>query len=101
MYTTELLTDMTKPLRVTLMIENEEKTFRFQVLNLVRQEKIENISEFIHQRNTTRPRESIRIMEILLKQNIRNEFLSIKNKFYHRKQRLIDLGKCSSFNINR
>ena len=77
---------------MTLKIENEEKTFQFRVLELVRQEQLRNVSDFIQGRNTIRPRESIRSMEILLKQNVHNKFLAIKNKFYHRQQKLIDLG---------
>ncbi len=93
MYTRELLTDFTKPLRVTLKIANEDKTFEFKVLNLVRQEKIRDIFDFINGKTGIRPRDPIRVIETLFKQNIRNDFVCIRNKFYSRKQKLIELGK--------
>jgi hypothetical protein len=98
LYTRELLTDFTKPLRVTLKLDNENKTFEFQVLNLVRQEKIGDIFDFINGRTGIRPRDPIRVIETLFKQNIRNELICIRNKFYSRQQKLIDLGKFSFIN---
>lgn len=92
LYTRELLTDFDKPYRVTINIENEQKTFVFKVLNLVRQEKISPIFEFINGKTSLRPRDSIRILETLFKQNSRNELVCIKNKFYNRNQNLVDLG---------
>ncbi len=100
MYTRELLTDFTKPLRVTLKIDNENKTFQFQILNLVRQEKIRDILDFINGKTGIRPRDSIRIIETLFKQNIHDDFVCIRNKFYNRKQKLIDLGKFLFLNIH-
>lgn len=96
MYTTELLTDLTKPLRVTLKIDNEEKTFQFRVLDLVRQEKIRDIWDFINGKSAIRPRDPIRVIETLFKQKVHNEFVCIRNKFYSRQQKLLDLGKLSS-----
>jgi len=98
LYTKELLTDFTQPLRVTLKIENETKMFEFKVLNLVRQEKIQNIFDFINGKTGIRPRDPIRVIETLFKQNIRNEFVCIRNKFFSRQQKLIDLGKFSYIN---
>ncbi|CAF3741189.1 unnamed protein product [Rotaria sordida] len=90
--TRELLTDFTKPIRVTLNINNEKKTFEFEVLNLVRQEKIRDIFfDFINGQTGIRLRDPIRVIETLFKQKIRNDFVCIKNKFYSRRQQLIDL----------
>ncbi|CAF4026284.1 unnamed protein product [Rotaria sordida] len=91
--TRELLTDFTKPIRVTLNINNEKKTFEFEVLNLVRQEKIRDIFfDFINGQTGIRPRDPIRVIETLFKQKIRNDLVCIKNKFYSRRQQLIDLN---------
>ncbi len=93
MYTTELLTDFTKSLNVTLKIDNENKSFTFTVVNLVRQEKIRDILDFINGKTGIRPRDPIRVIETLFKQNIRNEYVCIRNRFYSRRQKLIELGK--------
>ncbi len=90
-----MLIDFTKPLRVTLKIDNEDKIFEFKVLNLVRQEKIGDILDFINGKTEIRPRDPIRVIETLFKQNIRNDFVCIRNKFYSQQQKLIDLGKFS------
>ncbi|CAF1077709.1 unnamed protein product [Rotaria sordida] len=92
LYTRELLTDFTKPIRITLKINNEDKIFEFKVLNLVRQEKIRDIFDFINGRTVTRPRDPVRVIETLFKQSIRNDLVCIRNKFYSRRQKLIDLG---------
>jgi uncharacterized protein YkvS len=99
LYTRELLTDFTKPLRVTLKMDNEDKTFEFKVKNLVRQEKIGDIFEFINGKTGIRPRDPIRIIETLFKQNIRNDLVCIKNKFYSRRQQLVDLGEFLLINM--
>jgi hypothetical protein len=93
LYTRELLTDFTKPLCVTLKTDDEEKTFEFKVLNLVRQEKIRDIFDFINGKTGIRPRDPIRIIETLFKQSIQNDLICIKNKFYSRRQQLVDLSK--------
>ena len=93
LYTKELLTDFTKPLQITFNINNEEKTFQLHIINLVRQEKIRDIYDFIQRKTSIRPRDSIRIIETLFKQRARNDLIAIKNKFYDRKQKLDDLGK--------
>jgi uncharacterized protein YfkK (UPF0435 family) len=92
-YTKELLTDFTKPLQITFQMNNEEKTFQFHVINLVRQEKIRDIYDFIEKKTSIRPRESIRIIETLFKQRARNDLIAIRNQFYDRKQKLDDLGR--------
>jgi hypothetical protein len=92
LYTRELLTDFTKPLRVTFKMDNEEKKFEFKVLNLVRQEKIRDIFEFINGKTGIRPRDPIRVIETLFKQTIRNDLVCIRNKFYSRRQQLVDLS---------
>ena len=91
-YTRELLTDFTKPLQITFKSNNEDKTFQFHVLNLVRQEKIRDIYDFIEKKTSVRPRDSIRIIETLFKQRARNELIAIRNQFYDRRQKLDDLG---------
>ena len=92
-YTKELLTDFTKPLQITFKSNNEDKTFQFNVLNLVRQEKIRDIYDFIEKKTAVRPRDSIRIVETLFKQRARNDLIAIRNQFYDRKQQLDDLGR--------
>ncbi|CAF3351794.1 unnamed protein product [Rotaria sp. Silwood1] len=91
-YTKELLTDFTKPLQITFNINNEDKTFQLHILNLVRQEKIRDIYDFIEKKTSIRPRECIRIIETLFKQGARNDLIAIRNQFYDRKQKLDDLG---------
>ncbi|CAF3366395.1 unnamed protein product [Rotaria socialis] len=91
-YTKELLTDFTKPLQITFKMNNEDKTFQFHVLNLVRQEKIRDIFDFIEKKTSVRPRDAIRIIETLFKQRARNDLIAIRNQFYDRRQKLDDLG---------
>ncbi|CAF3771180.1 unnamed protein product [Rotaria sp. Silwood1] len=92
LYTRELLTDFTKPIRIQIKINNENKIFEFKVLNLVRQEKIRDIFDFINGRTEIKPRDPIRVIETLFKQSIRNDLVCIRNNFYSRHQQLIDLG---------
>lgn len=92
MYTKELLTDFTKPLQITFKSNNEDKTFQLHILNLVRQEKIRDIYDFIEKKTSVRPREAIRIVETLFKQRARNDLIAIRNQFYDRRQKLDDLG---------
>ena len=96
-YTRELLTDFTEPLQITFQMNNEEKTFQFHILNLVRQEKIRDIYDFIEKKTTVRPRECIRIIETLFKQRARNDLIAIRNQFYDRSQTLDDLGRELNF----
>lgn len=93
LYTKELLTDFTAPLHITFTINNEEKTFQLHIVNLVRQEKIRDMYDFIEKKTLIRPRESIRIIETLFKQTARNDLVAIRNQFYNRNQKLDDLGK--------
>jgi hypothetical protein len=94
-FTKELLTDFTKPFQITFQMNNEDKTFQLQVLNLVRQEKIGDIYDFIEKKTAIRPRDSIRIVETLFKQRARNDLIAIRNQYYDRKQKLDDLGMYS------
>lgn len=91
-YTRALLTDFTQPMQITFSMNNEEKTFQLHILNLVRQEKIRDIFDFIEKKTSIRPREAIRIVETLFKQRARNDLIAIRNQFYDRKQTLDDLG---------
>ncbi|CAF3399451.1 unnamed protein product [Rotaria sp. Silwood2] len=75
LHTRELLTDFTKPRRVKLTVNNEEKTFEFKVRNLVRQENIGNIFDFINGKTTIRPRDPIRIIETLFKQSVHDQYV--------------------------
>ena len=70
------------------------KTFQLEILNLVRQEKLGNIQEFVQRKLRTRPRESVRIIETLLKQTARNDLVAVRNQFYNRNQNLDDLSEC-------
>ena len=92
-YTKELLTDVPTPLQITFKSSNEEKTFQLHILNLVRQEKMRDIYDFIEKKTSIRPRECIRIVETLFKQRSRNDLVAIRNQFYDRRQTLDDLGK--------
>lgn len=92
-YTKELLTDFTKPLHITFNINNEDKTFQLHVHNLVRQEKVRSIYDFIEKKISSRPREAMKIIETLFKQRARNDLIAIRNQYYDRKQKLDDLGK--------
>ncbi|CAF2744993.1 unnamed protein product [Rotaria sp. Silwood2] len=94
-YTKELLTDFTKPLQITFKMNNEDKTFQLHIIDLVRQEKIRDIYDFIEKKTSIRPRECIRIIETLFKQGARNDLIAIRNQFYDRKQKLDDLGTYS------
>ena len=91
MYTRELLPDITEPIRVQIERDNQMRTFQLNIINLVRQEKMENILKFIKRELRTRPREAVRVIETLFKQRARNELICVKNQFYSRKQTLDDL----------
>lgn len=93
MYTKEFLTDFKEARRVTIKMANEEKVFQFKVLNLVRQEKLANIPDFLNGKSPIYPRDAIRITETLLKQTNRNWFLSIKCKHFPRNQQWVDLSR--------
>ena len=73
------------------------KIVQLEIHNLVRQEKLNNIQEFIQKKLRTRPRESVRIIETLMKQTPRNDLVAVRNQFYNRNQILEDLSKYSMF----
>ncbi len=93
MYTRELLANITDPIRVQIERDGQMKIFQLNIINLVRQEKLENILKFVKKELRTRPREAIHVIETLFKQRARNELVCIKNQFYSRKQTLDDLRK--------
>ena len=93
MYTRELLPDITEPIRVQIERDNQMRTFQLNIINLVRQEKMENILKFIKRELRIRSREAVRVIETLFKQRARNELICVKNQFYSRKQTLDDLRK--------
>jgi hypothetical protein len=86
------LSDFTEPILIKLGKGDEMKTFQLKILNLVRQEKIQKIFDFVQKKTITRPRETIRIIEILFKQQARNELVCVRNQFYDRDQVLDDLS---------
>ena len=92
MYTRVILPDLALPIQVTLGKGDEMKTFQLNKLDLVRQDKIENIHNFIQNKTNIRPRETVRIIETLFKQRALNELLCIRNQFYDRRRQLEDLG---------
>lgn len=97
MYTRDLLPDITAPIQVQVERDNQMRTFQLNIKNLVRQESMENILKFVKRELRTRPREAVRVIEILLKQRARNELVCVKNQFYSRKQTLDDLSEFSPF----
>ncbi|CAF3849468.1 unnamed protein product [Rotaria magnacalcarata] len=91
LYTRELLPDLGKPIEIKMKKGDEVKTFQLNIKNLVRQDKIKNIFDFIQKKITIRPRETIRIIETLFKQRARNDLVCVRNQFYNRSQILDDL----------
>ncbi|CAF3230385.1 unnamed protein product [Rotaria socialis] len=91
LYTRALLPDLTKPIEIKMKKGDEVKTFQLNIKNLVRQDKIQNIFDFIQKNITIRPRETIRIIETLFKQRARNDLVCVRNQFYNRNQILDDL----------
>ncbi|CAF1565590.1 unnamed protein product [Adineta ricciae] len=91
LYTRSLLTDFTKPIEINMKKGDETKKYQLVIINLVRQDKISNIFDFIEKKTTTRPRDTIRIIETLFKQRARNDLICVRNQFYNRNQILDDL----------
>jgi hypothetical protein len=92
LYSRELLSDFTEPIQIKLGKGDETKTFQLKIINLVRQEKIQKIFEFIQKKTMNRPREIMRSIEVLFKQKARNELVCVRNQFYDRNQILDDLS---------
>lgn len=93
LYSLELLPDITKPIQIRMKRNDVVKTFQLEIKNLVRQEKLDNIQEFVQKKLRNRPRESVRIIETLLKQTARNDLVAVRNQFYNRNQILADLSE--------
>lgn len=91
-YSKELLTGYEQPFQVTFVSNNEEKTFQLKINNLVRQENLSSIRNYISNRTLIRPHDSVRVLETLFKQRARNELIAIRNQYYNRSQVLDDLG---------
>lgn len=87
------MTHLVNPIQVRMPRNDVMKTFQLKILNLVRQEKLGSIHEFVQGKSRTRPREAIRTIETLFKQTARNELVAVRNQFYDRKQTLEDLGE--------
>jgi hypothetical protein len=79
------------PIQIKLGKGDEMKLFQLNKLDLVRQDKIQNIHDFIQKKTNIRPREAIRIIETLFKQRARNDLICVRNQFYDRRQKLDDL----------
>ncbi|CAF2681440.1 unnamed protein product [Rotaria sp. Silwood2] len=92
LYSREMLPDLTLPIQIVLEKDNERKVFQLKKLVLVRQDRIQNIFNFIEKKVNIRPRETVRIIETLFKQRARNELIAIRNQFYDRRRQLEDLG---------
>jgi hypothetical protein len=92
LYSRELLPELTEPVLVRLGNGDEMKTFQLTILNLVRQEKIQKIFDFIQKKMITRPYEVVRSVEILFKQQARDGLVCVRNQFYDRNQILDDLS---------
>lgn len=92
LYTREILPELILPIQINLAKDDRMNTFQLRKLNLVRQDRIQNIYDFINKKNSIRPRETIRIVEVLFQQRARNELISIRNQFYDRRRQLDDLG---------
>jgi hypothetical protein len=85
------LPDLELPIQIKLGKGDEMKLFQLNKLDLVRQDKIQNIHDFIQKKTNIRPREAIRIIETLFKQRARNDLICVRNQFYDRRQKLDDL----------
>ncbi|CAF1246863.1 unnamed protein product [Rotaria sp. Silwood1] len=92
LYSREILPDLKLPIQIEIGKDDEKKTFQLKKLVLVRQDKIQNIHDFIEKKINMRPREAVRIIEILFKQRARNDLIAIRNQFYDRRRQLDDLG---------
>lgn len=98
LYTRKSLPDL-KTASVTITNNNGKTAkFEFQLLDLVRQVKVQNIDDFINGRTLMPPRESIQMVNSFLKQDLRSDYVCAGNKFYRRTQQLKDIGKCSLSN---
>jgi hypothetical protein len=87
-----MLPELTLPIQIRLGKGDEMKTFQLNKLGLVRQDRIQSIHDFIQNKVNIRPRETVRIIEILFKQRARNDLVCIRNQFYDRRQQLEDLS---------
>ena len=87
-----MLPDVQLPVQIELKKEDETKRFQLNKLDLVGNNRITDINDFVQGKNNIRPREAIRIIEILFKQRGRNDFINVRNQFYHRNQKMEDLG---------
>ena len=94
-----MLPNLALPVQIQLQKDDEIKTFQLKKLELVRQDNIQDIYDFINKKINTRPHEIIRSIEILFKQRCRNELISIRNQFYDRHRQLDDLGWFLILNI--
>jgi hypothetical protein len=87
-----MLPDVKLPIQIQLKKDDETKRFQLNKLDLVGQNRITDIQDFIQKKSNLRPREAIRIIEILFKQRARNDLISVRNQFYDRRQKLEDLS---------
>ncbi len=87
-----MLPDIVLPLLIKLGKDDEMKTFQLNRLDLVRQDRIQHIQDFIQKRTNIRPSETVRIIETLFKQSARNDLINVRNQFYDRHRQLDDLS---------
>lgn len=89
-----MLPDVITPFLIELKTDDGLKKFHIAKLNLVRQNKIKDLHDFIGNKTNTRPQEIVRIVETLFKQRARNDTICIRNQYYDRRRNLDNLGKC-------
>ena len=90
-YSKEILPDLGLPIEISLTKE-EVKKFCLTKCNLVQQTRIQSIHDYIRQKTTIRPQETIRIIETLFKQRAQSDLISIRNQFYDRRRELEDMN---------
>ncbi|UJR20428.1 hypothetical protein I4U23_023559 [Adineta vaga] len=91
-YTKDMLPEIKLPIQVKLGKGDDMKVFQLTKCDLVGQNRIQNIHDYIRQKTTHRPQETIRIIETLFKQRARNDLIAIRNQFYDRRRQLEDMG---------
>jgi hypothetical protein len=87
-----MVPDIKLPIQIRLGKGDEMKNFQLNKLDLVRQDRIQSIYDFIQNKVTIRPHETVRIIETLFKQRARNDLICVKHQFYDKRQQLEDLS---------
>ncbi|CAF3801905.1 unnamed protein product [Rotaria socialis] len=92
LYAREILPEVKLPIQIRMEQDNEKKIFHLTKLNLVRQDRIQNLQNFVQNKTNIRPREIVRIIETLFKQSARKDLVCIRNQFYDRHRQLTNLN---------